>query len=340
LNSKIFWPMPDKFWEYTEELKKKNEPFATAVVVWREAPSSSRVGDKAVIDKYGEIFGWVGGGCVNGILIKEAEDAMKSAKPRLVKIGKSILSSKEEGVMQYQMTCLSEGSVEIFIEPVMPTPHLVVIGKSPIARSLVKLAGASGYRITAVAQDANLQTFEKVDQLITEISLANVVTTHRSFIIVATQGEFDEKALEESLRKKSAYVGFVASKKKMASMAAYLADAGFDETVIGGIRSPAGIDINARTPEEVAISILAEIIQVQNRSRNITSFEQFDVMKEKTVTPPAKYYMNPVCGVPVDVNNPKHIIEYNGEKIYFCCDGCKIKFEADPQKYMSQSMEQ
>src|SRR5450432_2731828 len=209
--------MPDKFWEHTQELKKKNEPFATAVVVWREAPSSGKVGDKAVINKSGEIFGWVGGGCVKGILIKEAGDAMKSGKPRLIKIGKSILSSNQEGVMEYQMTCLSEGIIEIFIEPVMPTPHLVVIGRSAIAKALVKLAGAAGYRITGVAQDANLQTFDKVDELITQISLAGVKTTHSSFIVVATQGEHDEIALEESLRKESAYLGFVASKKKMAS---------------------------------------------------------------------------------------------------------------------------
>ena len=234
--------------------------------------------------------------------------------------------------MEYQMTCLSDGIVEIFIEPVMPTPHLVVIGKSAIARALVKLAGAAGYRITGVAQDANLQTFDKVDELITQISLADVKTTHSSFIVVATQGEHDERALEESLKKESAYLGFVASKKKMASMANYLADAGFDKALIDGIRSPAGIDIKARSPEEVAISILAEIIKVQNSSDAIASFEKFDILKDETATPP-KYYVNPVCGVPVDMNNPKHIIEYNGDKVYFCCDGCKVTFEADPEKY-------
>ena len=200
-----------------------------AIVVWREAPSSGKVGDKAVINKFGEILGWVGGGCVKGIIIKEAEDAMKSGKARLVKIGKSIVPSKQEGVMEYKMTCQSEGTVEIFIEPVMPQPHLVVMGKSAIAKSLVKLARDAGYRITGVAQDANLQTFEKVDELITQISLANVKTTPASFIVVATQGEQDEKALQEALKKERAYLGFVASRKKMASIANYLADAGFDQ---------------------------------------------------------------------------------------------------------------
>ncbi|HEY8660276.1 MAG TPA: XdhC family protein [Hanamia sp.] len=327
--------MPDKYFEHIQELKKRNEPFATAVVVRREAPSSGKVGDKAVINKFGEILGWVGGGCVKGIIIKEAEDAMKSGKPRLVKIGKSIEPSKQEGIMEYKMTCQSEGTVEVFIEPVLPGPHLVVIGKSAIARALGKLAGVIGYRITGVAQDANLQTFEKVDELITQISLANVKTTPASFIVVATQDENDEKALEEALKKESAYVGFIASRKKMASMANYLVDAGYDKAGIDAIKSPAGIDINAKSPDEIAISILAEMIQVQNILAGKVVFEKFDESKAETGISP-KYYTNPVCGVPVDMNHPKHIIEYKGEKVYFCCDGCKVKFEADPDKYMSK----
>lgn len=327
--------MPDQFLEYAIELKKKNEPFAMALVVRREAPSSGKVGDKAVINKFGEILGWVGGGCVKSIIIKEAEDAMKSGKARLVKIGNSIVPSKQKDVMEYKMTCQSEGTIEIFIEPVIPQPHLVVIGKTAIAKALVKLARDTGYRITGVAQDANLQTFEKVDELITQIKLSDVKTTASTFIVVATQGEQDEKALEEVLKKESLYIGFVASRKKMVSMVQYLTDAGFDNAAVDAIKSPAGIDINAKTPDEVAISILAEMIQVRNNSPVNNSFQQFDASGAGTGEAP-KYYINPVCGVPIDMNNPKHIIEYKNEKIYFCCDGCKVKFEADPEKYMNK----
>ncbi|HET9431862.1 MAG TPA: XdhC family protein, partial [Chitinophagaceae bacterium] len=232
--------MLDEFLEYTLDLKKKNEPFALAIVVRREAPSSGKVGDKAVINKFGQILGWVGGGCVKTIIVKEAGDAMKTGKSRLVRIGKSLSPTPQEDVMEYKMTCQSEGTIELYIEPVMPQPHLVVVGKSAIAKSLVKLARASGYRITGVAQDANLQTFEKVDELVTQINLANVKTTPASFIVVATQGEQDEKAMEEALKKEKAYLGFVASRKKMASLANYLSDAGFDKNSIAGIRSPAG----------------------------------------------------------------------------------------------------
>ena len=122
----------------SQELAKKNEPFVLAVVVRREEPSSGKAGDKAVINQYGEILGWVGGGCVRAIIIKEAEDAMRTGMPRLVRIGKNLGNEKKHGgVMEYKMTCQSEGMVEVFIEPVLPPPHLVVVGRSAIARALV-----------------------------------------------------------------------------------------------------------------------------------------------------------------------------------------------------------
>jgi xanthine dehydrogenase accessory factor len=327
--------MFDKFLEYAQELKSKNEPFVIAIVIWREPPSSSKVGDKALINKSGEILGWVGGGCVKSIIVREAEDALKTGRARLVKIGKSIESLKRDGVMEYEMTCQGEGTVEIFIEPVIRQRHLVVIGKSAIARSLSKLAHDAGYYITGVARDANLQTFEKVDELITQINLANVKTTPASCIVVATQGEYDEEALLESLKKERVYIGFVASRKKMASIADYLADTGFDRAAISTIRSPAGIDINARNPDEVAISILAEMIQVQNSSTVVVPYEKSGEPGSGTVISP-RYYINPVCEVPVNMDNPKYVIEYRGEKVYFCCDGCRVKFESDPEKFMSK----
>jgi xanthine dehydrogenase accessory factor len=325
--------MLDQFLKNTDLLRKKNEHFALAMVVRRDAPSSGKVGDKAVINKHGEMIGWVGGGCVKGILIKEAEDAMRTGKARLVKIGKSLTTLKQDGVMEYKMTCQSEGTVEVFIEPILPKPHLVVMGKSAIAKALVKMAGVAGYRITGVAQDADLTTYEKVDELITQVNLTNVKTTAATCIVVVTQGEGDEKALSEALQKDYAYLGFVASKKKMVSIADYLESSGFDKKKIDAITSPAGIDINAKQPEEVAISILAQIIQLQNSANTPAVFEKFESTKEDGGKAPV-YYINPVCGVPVDMNNPKHVVEYKNEKIYFCCDGCKVKFDAEPEKYM------
>jgi len=306
-----------------------------AIIVRREAPSSGKVGDKAVINRHGELLGWVGGGCVKGILLKEARDAMRSGKARLVRIGKGLENIKQEGLMQYKMTCQSEGAVEVFVEPVMPMPHLVVIGKSAIAKSLVKLAKVSGYRVTGVAPEANLQTFDKVDELITQVKLDNVKTTEASCIVIATQGENDEQALLEALRKPFGYLGFVASRKKMQSVREYLVAAGADAALVDRIKAPAGLDINAKKHEEVALSILAEIVLLRNHGEAGSSFTDFEQAEQTTgaVQSPV-YYINPVCGVPVDINNPKHIVEYEGEKVYFCCDGCKVKFERAPAKYI------
>lgn len=326
--------MLEKFLDKSQELNKNNEPFAIALVVRREAPSSGKAGDKAVINKFGEISGWVGGGCVRSIIIKEAEDAMKTGEPRLVKIGNSIPASKLEGVIEYKMTCHSEGTVEIYIEPILPRPHLLVMGNTAIARALVKLGKDAGYRVTAAAPDAKPNSFEKVDELITQLNLQQVKTSNSTFIVVATQGEQDELALEQALSKVSAYIGFVSSRKKRDQVKDFLLQSGQNKNKLDSIHSPAGIDINAKTPEQVAISILAEIIQVQTSSQPTSGFSKYDETREAAGKP--KFYINPVCGVPVDIKNPKHVIDYKGELIYFCCDGCKVKFEAEPKKYMEK----
>ena len=325
--------MSDKHYDTLLELRKKGEPFVQALVVRREAPSSGKAGDKALVKRNGELIGWIGGGCVKGIVLKESLDAIKTGKPRLLRIGKYLDNQQnQQGVKEYKMTCQSEGTVEIFIEPFLPKPHLVVMGKTEIAKALVKLAKAIGYKVTGVAADANLQTYEKVDELITRYQLDAVQTTPSSFIVVATQGDQDEKALEEALKKTAAFVGFVASRKKIQSISNYLKDAGCDPAKIEAIRSPVGVDINAKQPDEVALSILAEIIQVKNSLEVLTADEPLSSMEKPAGVP--DYYINPVCGVPVDKNNPKHIREFEGEKVYFCCDGCTVKFDKDPAKYI------
>jgi len=323
--------MLDKHLETILELIKGSEPFVMAQVVGRQAPSSSKVGDKAIVKRNGKMVGWIGGGCVQGIVLKESSDAITSGKPRLVRIGKQLSNTKnQEGVMNYTMTCQSEGQVEIYLEPVLPQPHLLVMGKSEIAKALVRLGKAINFKVTGVADGANLQTFGKVDELITQIDLSKVKTTAMSFIVVASQGEHDEQSLLEALKKESAYVGFVSSRKKVANVLKYLQEAGIEQSAIDKLHSPAGIDITAKQPDEVAISILAEIIQVKN---GLTEMFKMDSKSEQTEIVPS-FYINPVCGVPVDINNPKHIIEHQEEQVYFCCDGCKIKFEKDPEKYI------
>lgn len=319
-----------ELYEKIANLVRAQDPFAIVQVVGRQAPSSSKLGDKAIVKKNGRMEGWIGGGCVQGIVLKESADAIASGKPRLVRIGKELKNhQKQEGVMEYRMTCQSEGQVEIYIEPVLPRPHLMVIGRSEIAKAVVKLGKAMDFKVTGVSEGANLQTYDKVDELITQLDLSRVSTSRLSFIVVATQGDRDEESLLQALKKESAYVGFISSRKKAGTISNYLLDAGVDPASLDRLHAPAGIDINAKKPDEVAVSIMAEIIRVKN-SLDLSIPTTTTYQEEEAPS----YYINPVCGVPVDMKHPKHVMQYGDETVYFCCDGCKIKFEKDPDKYM------
>ncbi|GJM35723.1 MAG: dehydrogenase [Saprospiraceae bacterium] len=323
--------MFDEFYKKAEDLRKKNEPFATAIVVRREEPSSGKSGDKAIINKYGEIWGWVGGGCTRSIILSEAEKAMQEGMPRLVRVTPEADAEPTSGVTAYKMTCHSGGTVEVFIEPILPRAHLVVIGKSAIAQSLVRLGHAMDYMVTAVAPGAGIDTFEKVDELYTKMDLSGVSFSPFTFLVIATQGEQDEAALSEALKAERPYIAFVASRKKRDKLFAQLQESGIKTEQLDRIKSPAGLDINAKLPEEVAISILAEIIQI-NRSE-ARGFQTF-VTEINGTTASNNLYINPVCGIPIDKATAKHILDYAGEKVYFCCDGCKDQFEANPAKFV------
>jgi xanthine dehydrogenase accessory factor len=328
--------MFDEYYNKLESLRKQNEYFVEATVVRREIPSSGKSGDKAIIDRHGEMTGWVGGGCVKGIILKEAEAAMKTGTSRLVRVGKFSSDNREECVIEYEMECMSEGAVEIFVNPVLPTPHLVVIGKTFIAKALVKIAKAAGYRISLVAPGADMKAFEEVNQFTTQLSFNEIKISAVSAIVACTQGENDKMALELILSQPCFYKGFVASHKKITGLFNELLQQGFHREQLDVIHSPCGLNIHAKKPEEVAISILAQIIQQQN-SNTGTGFTSFEPAAD-AASPQKKYYINPVCGMPVDIDKPKHIIEYNTEKVYFCCDGCKTQFEKEPEKYMKAGL--
>jgi xanthine dehydrogenase accessory factor len=319
------------------ELRKKNVPFATAIVVRREAPSSGKTGDKAVINRFGQVFGWIGGGCTKGIIIKEAGIAMAEGTPRFIRISPDPQTAPTNNMKEYRMACHSGGTVDVYIEPVLPQPHLVVMGNSAIARSLVKLGKAINYRVTAMATDARLDSFVGVDELRTQIDLSPIKFNQNTFLVVATQGEQDEIALKEALKEPRPYLAFVASLKKREAIYEYLRSEGILDETLATIKSPAGIDIHAKNPDEVAISILAEIINhyrtTQHTATTIFNTPQPLDDTETSSTPP-DLYINPVCGIPVDKATAKYVLEYNQEKVYFCCDGCKIKFEEEPAKYM------
>ncbi|GAB2525475.1 XdhC family protein [Spirosoma aerophilum] len=319
--------MLDEFLTQYNFLRQRNELFATATVVWREAPSSGKAGDRAIISSQGEVWGWVGGGCTKGIVLKEASAAMQEGRPRLVRVSPNPDVAPQQGIKEYKMTCQSGGSVDLFIEPILPKTHLIIMGKSAIAQALATTAKLLDYRVTVMAMGIPEGTFTGVDDVKIAFSFTKTPVNKHTFVVVATQGEQDEMALKAALKVNLPYVAFVASRKKRESVFAYLRSAGVPESELSAIKTPAGIDIKAKTPNEVAISILAEIIQtVRSQPSPSDSVETF--------TEQDKFYVNPVCHIPVDKTSAKHIVEYKGTKVYFCCDGCKVKFDANPSTYI------
>ena len=273
------------------DLAKRGEPFVLAMVVRRESYSSAQQGDMAVITADGSYHGWLGGNCTRPSVKREAILALSDGKPRLVSL--SPQPEERAGVIALPMTCHSGGSVDIYLEPVLPAPRLLVYGDSPCARALQKLGEVMGYSRTAERGPV--------------------------YAIVATMGENDEESLAQALAQKPAYAAVVASRKRFAEIRESLIARGVD---VSSVRNPAGLDIGARTPEEVALSIFAEIVQLRRAA------------KPAPVELPA-LEIDPVCGMKVEVATAKHVAEHEGRKYYFCNPRCREKFLAKPDQFLA-----
>ncbi len=321
--------MHNSFLEQATTLNKGKESYATAFIVRRKIPSSGKPGDKAIITKDGQIHGWIGGGCTRGIVLKEALNAIQEGKPRLVSISPEARENAASGVKNYAMTCQSGGEVEVYIEPVLPKPHIVIFGSSHIAMALAKISKAMGYQVSAVMPKPDKAVYPEVDNLVSTADFQSENLQANSYLIVCTQGEGDTEALHKAILSEKPYLSFVASRKKANSIFRDLRKLGVTFDQLKTIKTPAGLDIGAKLPEEVAISILAEIIQDFRGEQAETTAQT------PAALPNEDYYMNPVCNIPVQKSTAKHVLEYKDEKVYFCCDGCKVSFEKAPEQYMT-----
>lgn len=316
--------MFDQFLSKAEELLAKGQPFAVAVVVRYQAPISGKPGNKAIVFADGKIWGWIGGGCAQPVVIREALKALADGQPRLIRISPS--SPPEDGIVDYAMTCHSGGTLDIFIEPVLPKPHVLILGRSPVAVTLSKLASATNYTVTVAAPDADPENFPDAGLVQTDLDLSQLKITAQTFIVVSTQGECDEEALEKALSTNAGYVAFVASKVKAAKVLEYLRGQGVPAARLSQVRSPAGLDIRAASPEEIAVSILTEIIQIHGTKPAAPR-------RKAELPSPMQEAKDPICGMMVAIVTAKHTSEFQGNSFYFCCAGCKQQFDKQPDKY-------
>lgn len=321
--------LDENIFEQLESLRRQDRTAAVAVVVNRKSPTSGKPGDKALITEEGEVHGWIGGGCTKGIVIKEAIASLKDQKPRLVKIAPGAdVQSEQQGVKTYSMMCQSEGSVDVYIEPMIPPSKIFILGRSHIAKALCEIGAAAGYDMTVISDLSEHEMFPKARKFQALSEFDNSQVKASDFVVVCTQGEDDEKSLSAAVKSAANYVAFVSSHRKANSIYRTLKSQGIPIEDLAQIKTPAGLDLNAKSPQDVAISILAQIVQEKQAPAKDTNEEEaFAALNEDL-------YMNPVCKIPVQKSTAKHVLEHKGEKVYFCCDGCKVSFEKEPEAYL------
>lgn len=251
----------------------QGKPVVIATVVRAVAPTSARAGAKAILDQSGIIEGWIGGGCVQPAVSKTVKQVLRDGQPRLVRISAGRKEASEEGIVEFGMSCHSGGELEIFVEPVMQRPCLLIVGESPAARTLATLAPTVGFDVVAAAGGANVSDFPGARCVVDDLGAEELTSLNPDFAVVATQGKRDQEALKAALRSGTQSIAFVASRRKAEKIKAALKKRGHDAQRVEAIIAPAGIDIGAVTPEEIALSVLAGLVKAR---RALPSRDQTD----------------------------------------------------------------
>jgi xanthine dehydrogenase accessory factor len=311
------------------DLVRRRVPFVLATVVGRQPASSTQQGDTAVITADGAFHGWLGGSCTKPTVVREAMHVLEEGRPKLVALSPDPKSDRRSGVAVFPMTCHSGGSVDIYMEPVLPPRRIVVFGHSPVAQSLARLSHAMGFAVEAVDPDADSAVFPDAERIWTELEARPA--EHPAVVVVATMGERDEEAILAALALEPDYLGVIASSKRFGQMRSTLLAHGASAETLDRVHSPAGLDIGARSPEEIAVSILAEIVSLRGA-------QEKEAPRTLPAAPPSES-LDPVCGMTVVIATARHKAEVGGRAFYFCCGGCRERFLASPERYAAASAE-
>jgi xanthine dehydrogenase accessory factor len=315
------------------ELARQGEPFALATVVWRQGPSSSQQGSRAIITAAGELRGWIGGACAEPAVIREAQRVIATGEAKLLLLGSpeqfgstALFDSAgqfggavPEGMMVVPISCSSEGALEVYIEPVVPVPHLVIVGHSPMARTLAQLAQTLGWR----------------SELIDGADFKTADADEHAMVVVASQGRGDEGLLERAIAAHPAYLGLVGSRKRGVAVLGYLADRGVPPDQLERVRVPAGLDLGSTTHQEIAVAILAELVQLRaagalaGSAAGVPASDGAGAHRTAEAT-------DPVCGMTVTAGPESTPLDHGGVTYYFCSTGCRQAFEGDPAAYVKK----
>ena len=302
-------------------------PCALATVVRTESPTSAHPGDKAVITADGELHGWIGGSCSDALVRREALVAMSDGLPRLVRIRPDADTGETRtgGELTVATTCPSGGTLDIFIDPHVPKPLLVVVGESPAARTLVELGRIVGFRTCGVHPGASAADFPRADRVLNSLDLSSLAGERDCWVVVATMGHYDDDGVQAALALGDADVALVASVRRSAAVMETLRRRGVSDEQRARVRAPAGAR-RAGAQEEIALHALAEVVALRNER-----------MTANPVAAPAAlagFAVDPVCAMTVDTKDAAHTATHDGATYFFCCSGCREQFVAEPERFL------
>lgn len=342
--------------QYTEQ----GRPFARVTVVRREPPVSARVGDRAIVTSDGELTGWIGGvACAQSVAVREAQTALRRGDAKLVGIAPDPDTIDRPGLEAFPMTCHSQGTLELFVEPVTPVSRLVVVGDSPIAQAVSALAAGLPYDLTVVAPaGADATGADRLVEIDDAAALAEAFDG-ATWVVVASMGATDDVAVEAALAAGVPYVGLVASRRRADELCERVADrtGRAVEDVRAAVTSPAGVDIGARTPEEIGVSVLAELISVRRAGDTAGSVggthDRADATRGTAETHEGpdvdadaddgddgtdhETATDPVCGMDVTVGEAAATATHEGTTYHFCGQGCQEAFVDDPDRFLERA---
>lgn len=316
--------------ELAARLSAQGTPFVLATVVWSRAPSSGKPSSTALVTADGTLRGWLGGACAEPVVLREALRALEEGTPRLLFLGTpdELAAHHRDGVVTVPIACQSEGALEVYVEPVLPSPQLVVIGRSPAVDALAQMAVALGWRSVVVDDGGDRTLHAGAFDVVTELDLSAAEVGAGSFVIVATQGHYDEDALEQALRTPAAYVGLVASRRRADAVIGYLRDRGVPEEDLARVHAPAGLDLGRLPNQEIAVAIVAELVQLRAAGA-LGSGSTPSVAAERHEE------IDPVCGMTVEVASARYRTSHDGRTYYFCSARCLERFSADPVAFLT-----
>lgn len=327
------------------ELEAAGRPFAVATVVAVKRPTSARPGASGIVHPDGAIEGWVGGSCAQPVVVREALRSIADGQPRLLRLSRDGPGEgrRADGVIELVMTCHSGGTLEIYVEPHIPAPQLWVIGTTPIAGALTRLGSAAGWRVTVIDPIAEPDAFPGADRVHASADIRGLDPDASPYVVVASQGIWDEEAVGLALSREVSYVGLIASPTRAAVVRDWL----HEETTIGrdriaALRAPAGLDLGAETADEVALSILAELVQVRRGRADFVASPgpatvATGIPATVTLEPVVDdiVLLDPVCGMTVERATARHLAEHDGVIYAFCSIGCRTRFIKEPATYLS-----